>query len=163
MANEILVKQGTALVWTSSGGDYTLDMTSLANNAGRAGAKADLGATFPPRLLVIAEFDFNAAPTAGNTMNIGLAASHNNTDFDAEVSGSDSAFSSDDDFRRLHPVGALSVSNDTNPQQSSWVVYTPSRYIVPVVMNKSGQALTSTGTDQIITIVPLIDEVQDAP
>ena len=37
MANELLVKQGTSITWTSAGGDEVLTLTSLANGDGRQG------------------------------------------------------------------------------------------------------------------------------
>ena len=59
----------------------------------------------------------------------------------------------------LHYVGSLIASNDTDPQRASWVFFLPARYGVPVVWNASGQALTATGTDQVLTVTPLIGSV----
>lgn len=160
MANEILQKQGTDVTWTSSGGDETLTLTSLANGDGRAGDEHDFGATHAARIRVSLEVDFNVAPTAGNTMDVYWSSSHDGTDYDGECTGTDAAYNSEDDMARLHYVGSLSASNDTNPQRASWVLFLPARYGLPVVSNQSGQALTATGTDQIVTVTPLIDEVQ---
>ena len=44
--------QGTTVTWTSAGGDETLDLTSLANAAGRQGDEHDFGATFPERVRI---------------------------------------------------------------------------------------------------------------
>ncbi|GAF93447.1 unnamed protein product, partial [marine sediment metagenome] len=101
MANEILQKQGTSLVWTSSAGDYVITLTSLANGEGRMGAAHDFTATFPTRVRIMLDVDFNAAPTAGEVVNVYWASSHDGTDYDGEVTGSDAAFDSEDDAGRL--------------------------------------------------------------
>lgn len=160
MSNEILVKQDTDVVWTSAGGDETLTLTSLADGNGRQGDEHDFGATFAARIRVAIELDFNAAPTAGEQVDVFWASSHDGTDYDAECGGADAAFNSEDDSKRLHYVGSLICSNDTDPQRASFVFFLPARYGLPVVMNQSGQALTATGADQIVTVTPLIDEVQ---
>ncbi|MCK4826939.1 hypothetical protein KA005_65000 [bacterium] len=160
MANEILQKQGTDIVWTSSGGDEVLTLTSLANNTGRAGDEHDFGATFPSRVRIELEIDPLAAPTAGLTFDVYWSSSKDGTKYDGECTGSDAAYSSEDDVKRLKPVGSLPCSKDTDPQIDSWVYFLPARYGLPVIFNKSGQVLTATGTDQIVTVTPLIDEIQ---
>lgn len=150
--------QGTSVVWTSSGGDHVLTLTSLANANGRQGDKHDFGATFPERVRIELTVDFNAAPTAGLTMDVYWASSDDGTNYDGECTGSDAAFALADCVR-LHYVGSLVASNDTDPQRASWVFFLPARYGLPVVYNASGQALTATGTDQIVTVTPLVGDV----
>ena len=160
MANEVLVKQGTDVVWTSSGRNETLTLTSLANGDGRAGDEHDFTATFPARIRLAIELDFNVAPTAGNVVDVYWSSSHDGTDYDGECTGTDAAYNDENDMKRLHWVGSLVCTNDTDPQRQSFVFFLPARYGLPVVSNQSGQALTATGTDQIVTVTPLIDEVQ---
>jgi len=160
MANEILQKQGTDVTWTSAGGTETLTLTSLADGAGRMGEKHDFGATFAARVRVSLEVDFNVAPTAGETMDVYWSSSHDDTNYDGECTGADAAYDSEADMKRLYYVGSLVASNDTDPQRASWVFFLPARYGLPVVNNQSGQALTNVGTDQIVTVTPLIDEIQ---
>lgn len=160
MANEILQKQGTDIVWTSAGGDEVLTLTSLADGDGRMGEEHDFGVTHAPRVRISLEVDFNVAPTAGEVVEVFWSSSHDGTDYDAECTGADAAFNSEDDAKRLHLVGVLVASNDTDPQRQSWIFFLPARYGVPVVMNQSGQVLTNVGADQILTVTPLIDEVQ---
>lgn len=160
MPNEILVKQDTDVVWTSAAGDEVITLTSLADGDGRMGDEHDFGATFAARIRISLEVDFNVAPTAGNTMDVYWSSSHDGTDYDGECTGSDAAYNSEDDMKRLYYVGSLFASNDTDPQRASWVIFLPARYGLPVISNQSGQALTATGTDQIVTVTPLIDEVQ---
>lgn len=163
MTSEILQKQGTSVVWTSAAGDYVLTLTSLADGAGRMGAKHDFGATHAPRVRIALKIDANVAPAAGEVMEVFWSSSHDDSVFDGECTGSDAAYSDEDDAKRLHFVGVLVASNDTDPQYASWVFFLPARYGLPVVFNQLGQALTATGTDQVLTVTPLIDEAQDAP
>lgn len=160
MANEILQKQGTDIVWTSAGGDEVLTLTSLADGDGRMGEEHDFGATHAPRVRISLEVDFNVAPTAGKVVEVFWSSSHDGTDYDAECTGADAAFNSEDDAKRLHLVSVLVASNDTDPQRTSRIFFLPARYGLPVVMNQSGQVLTNVGTDQILTVTPLIDEIQ---
>jgi hypothetical protein len=160
LPNEILVKQDTDIEWTSAGGDEVITLTSLADGGGRAGDEHDFGATFAARVRISLEVDFNVAPTAGETVDVYWSSSHDGTDYDGECTGSDAAYNSEDDMKRLYYVGSLVASNDTDPQRASWVFFLPARYGLPVVNNQSGQALTATGTDQIVTVTPLIDEIQ---
>jgi hypothetical protein len=150
--------QGTTVTWTSAGGDETLDLTSLANAAGRQGDGHDFGATFPERVRIELTVDFASAPSAGLAINVYWASSDDGTNYDGEASGSDAAFALAD-CARLHYVGSLVASNDTDPQRASWVFFLPARYGVPVVWNASGQALTATGTDQIVTVTPLVGDI----
>jgi hypothetical protein len=160
MPNTILQKQDTDITWTSSGGTEVITLTSLANGDGRAGEEHDFSATFPIRIRVSLEVDFNVAPTAGEVVDVYWSSSHDGTDYDGECTGADAAYNSEDDMDRLHYVGSLVASNDTDPQRASWIFFLPAQYGLPVVSNQSGQALTATGTDQIVTVTPLIDEVQ---
>lgn len=162
MANDILQTQETDVIWTSAGGTEVLTLTSLADGNGRMGEEHDFGATHSARVRIQLEVDFNVAPTpgAGNMVEVYWASSVDGTDYDGECTGSDAAYNSEDDAARLYWVGALSPSNDTDPQRTSWVFWLPARYGLPVVFNQSGQALTATGTDQILTVTPLTDEVQ---
>lgn len=160
MTNDILLTQGTTVTWTSAGGDETLNLASLGSGSGRAGDEHDFTATFPSRVRIELEVDFNVAPTAGNVVDVYWASSDDGTDYDGECTGSDAAYNSEDDMKRLHYVGSLVASNDTDPQRASWVFALPARYGLPVVSNQSGQALTATGTDQIVTVTPLVDQIQ---
>ena len=160
MANEVLVKQSADVVWTSAGGDEVLTLTSLADGNGRMGEEHDFGAVFAARIRIALELDFNAAPTTGEVVNVYWSTSHNGTDYDGECSGADAAYNDENDMKRLHWAGSLVCTNDTDPQMQSWVFHMIARYGLPVVSNLSGQVLTNVGTDQILTVTPLIDEVQ---
>lgn len=160
MANEILQKQGADITWTSAAGTEVLTLTSLADGNGRAGEEHDFGATYTAQVRISMELDFNAAPTAGNVVDLYWSSSHDGTDYDGECTGGDAAYNDENDMRRLHWVGSLVCTNDTNPQRQSWMFFLPARFGLPVVNNQSGQVLTATGTDQMVIVTPIIDEVQ---
>ena len=160
MVNDVLLTQGTTITWTSAGGDEVLTLTSLADGNGRMGEEHDFTATFPARARLELLVDFNAAPTAGNVVDVYWSSSDDGTNYDGECTGADAAYNTEADMRRLHYVGSLAASNDTDPQRASWVFFLPARYGLPVVSNQSGQVLTATGTDQVVTVTPLVDQIQ---
>jgi len=150
--------QGTTVTWTSAGGDEVLTLTSLADAAGREGEEHDFTATFPQLVRIELLVDVNVAPTAGEVIEVWWSSSDDGTNYDAECTGGDAAFTVAGRYR-LHFVGALYCTNDTDPQRQSWLFYLPARYGLPVVINESGQALTATGTDQVVTVTPLIGDI----
>lgn len=163
MANEILTKQGTTIIWTSSGGTLAITLTSLANNAGRIGAVHDRGATHSRKMRFWVQVDFvTTAPTDGMTVDLYLITSDDNTNWDGGTAPTDAALASADTLRNYVFVGSVILDNLLTPNQSqSFEIELGARYIAPVIFNNAtGQALTATGTDQIIRMTPLIDEVQ---
>lgn len=148
--------QGTAVQWRDSGGTEVMTLASLADDAGRAGAKHDFGSPWPTRARLEFECVFTTAPTAGERVDLYWASSSDGTNFDAEVTGSDAAFT-EADAVRLDLIGALIVTNDTNTQRDSWIFYLPARYGVPVVINKGGYAFSATASNNKLNVVPLTD------
>jgi len=148
MPTEILVKQGTAKVWKASGGDCAITLAGLADNAGRMGQKADLaGASgrFAGRWAMTVELNMDAAPLAGNVVEVYWAPSRDNTTFPGGVTGSDGPSTSRD--RRWKAMttrtGSRSCrwwmrSNEMDKQESG---------------RAGGQG--SAGAEEISTILPL--------
>ena len=165
MPNEVLVKQGTGKVWKSSGGDYAITLASLADGAGRCGVKCDFGAAFAARCAVTLEMNMDVAPTAGKTVELYWAPSHDNGTFPGGATGTDAAYKpgEEDEWKKqLLPIGCLVVTNDADAvvQTQVFVFSPPTRYGCPVVVNKTGQALEGNDNSHRITFTPLIDEVQ---
>lgn len=162
MPNNIMVEDGTAIVWTSSGGDLAITLTSLANNAGRIGAVHDRGATRSRRLRFEFQVDFGTSPTKGTTVDLYLATSADNTSWDGGTSPTNAALGSVDTLPQYVYVGSIILDDITSPmQRASFEIELSARYIAPVVYNNgSGQSLTATGTDQIIKMIPIVDEIQ---
>ena len=159
MANEVLIKTGTPVVWADST-DYSstnsgltrthqLLLENLANGAARQGAKADLGATRSRRYTVRVGFEFNSAPTAGLLVEVWWSSSFSataGTGNTGGTSGTDSAYKAaeEDEWKQqLIAMGSLVATADgnTTPQyQDIGTFEAPDRYGMPVVVNKSGVA-----------------------
>ena len=159
---------GTAKSWKSSGGDFVLTLTSLANNGGRQGAKGDLGANRARLWEVLFTSSVAVAATQGLEVELYWAASTSataGTDNPGNTDGTDSALSNPDELKlQLIYIGSLVLSNarGTNVQKQRFVFSPPARYGMPVVVNKSGQALGSTAADHEVRLTPIEEAVEDA-
>lgn len=171
MANEILVKSGTALVWKASGGDYGMTMASIATDAARQGAKGDLGATRAARYAMTVEINMDVAPTAGDVIEFYWSSSPSataGTQNDGAASGTDAAYtgsaggSVDETKTQLLWVGNLVLTDDADTvvQQATFIFSPPHRYGMPVLVNKADQSLEGDDDSHRITLTPIIDEVQ---
>ena len=152
------ITQGTAIVWGEAGASgvtATLSLDALANGAARQGASVDLGANFADEYIVELRVETGTAPTAGNTVELYLLSSTDNTNWPAKVTGSDAAYTlgtTDANLRQAgSPVVTLVATNDGNTvliqNQSIW--RPRGRYVVPIVDNNLGQAFRdeTTATD----------------
>lgn len=166
MANEIKLKQGTAITWKASGGDYAITLASLAAAAGRNGVKGDLGATMAPAYSVFAHFEFGTAPTAGGTVAVYWAPSNDNTIFPGGATGTDAAYKAGEEAewsKQLTLIGVLVATNDgagTVQHQMIGTLRPTSRYGAPVIINNASQAFDSDDTNQSLVLVPITDEIQ---
>ena len=82
LPDSIQIKQGTAIVWGESGASgvtATLSLNNLANGSARMGAAVDLGANWEDEYTAILAIETGTAPTAGNTYELYLGFSHDNT------------------------------------------------------------------------------------
>lgn len=168
---------GTAVVWGQSGATgvtKTLSLDGLISTEARMGASADLGEFWDREQILIVQIETGTAPTAGNTVDVYFACSHDNSTWPAGVTGSDAFFrgtADNDEAEWLKLLGSPAVSliatNDGPALQTqNAVIWRPSgRYVVPVVHNQLGQAIrdeqTDTNNDSRIILVPLIDRVND--
>ena len=179
MANEILVKSGTPVVWadaTDYAGDggtrtHQIDLTSLADAAARQGAKADLGATRAQRFAVTLCVEMAVAPVSKTTVALYWAASPHATAATMNpggCSGADAAYtgtagdSMDDSLMQLIFIGNLILTADATTvlQSQTFILFPPHRYGMPVVDNNGGQAMHSDAVECFVSLTPLIDEVQ---
>jgi hypothetical protein len=154
----IEVTQGTAIVWGEAGASgvtATLSLDALANGAARMGAAVDLGANFADEYIVELRVETGTAPTAGNTVELYLLSSTDNSNWPAKVTGSDGAYTlgtSDANLRQAgSPAVTLVATNDGNTVliQSQSIWRPRGRYVVPIVDNNLGQAFRdeTTATD----------------
>ena len=174
LPDQINVKQGTPIIWGEAGAPgvtHTLSTDALANGAARMGAAADLGATFARRYAVYIFGETGTAPTAGNTLDVYLVTSWDNSTWPAKVTGSDGAYTlgtSDANLRQAGPaVTSLIATADANTVLGQDpVIWEPKgRYVVPILDNNLGQAIrdetTATDNGTRIVIVPLPDVIED--
>jgi hypothetical protein len=167
MSTELLVTQGTAKVWKAAGGDYAITLAGLAAGAGRMGEKGDLAdanGRFAPRWAVTVELNMDAAPLAGNVIEIYWAASRDNATFPGGATGADAAYKAGEETewkRQLLLIGCLVLTADDDAvvQTGVFEFWPPARYGCPVVINTSGQALEGDNDAHRITFVPLVDEI----
>lgn len=179
MANEVLVKQLTPIVWadtTDYAGDggartHQIDLTSLAAAAARQGAKADLTAARARRYAVTARIEFASAPTNGDTVEIYMGPSLSVTAATANpggLTGADAAYTGTagstlaESLLQLTLVGVLSCTNDgtTVVLQQTWVYSPALRYVSLVVINSGTPAFVADAVEMSITMTPLVDEIQ---
>lgn len=180
MANEILEKNGTAIVWADIGGDFgdspiagtvQITLVSLASTAARQGVKVDLGATRAARYDVTLRVEFDVAPTSQNQVSLWWAPSPSavaGTANPGGVSGTDAAYTGTagdslaDSILQLQYVGALICTSDAAAvvNQQSFTVFPQCRYGSPVVYNEADQAFEGDDIEMSIIFMPVIDEIQ---
>ncbi len=190
MANEVLVKVGTQLVFAdhatdfgdptaindlrpgqAAGTEVQIDLTSVADTEARASTQADFGALRAKRFSVDAAIEIQATATTGELIEFYWGASHNPTAGDGEM-GNLGANDADADYtgtpatlaegvQQLIFLGALVCSADATVQSAHITVFSPpARYGKLVVKNESGAILQADGAEAHIVFTPLIDEVQ---
>lgn len=163
----IEITQGTAIIWGESGASGVTNVCSvdaLANGAARMGASADLGANYADEYLVFVSVETGTAPTAGNTVEVYLVSSYDNTLWPAKVTGSDASYTlgtSDANLRQAGPpVVSLIATNDGNTvlTQAPSIWRPAGRYVVPIIDNNLGQAFrdetTATDNGTRIILIP---------
>jgi hypothetical protein len=154
---------GTAKTWKSTGGDYAITLTSLSNGSGREGVKGDFldGTKGSPAFLEIRfESSVGSAATNGNQIELYFGESDSataGTNNPGNLTGADAGLSNPDELKlQLNLVGGINLSNarGTAIQKQRFVYYPAQRYLVPLVVNKSGQTLGGTAGDHQIVVTP---------
>lgn len=163
MANDLLLEVGTPIVLRATGGgDVLFTPQNLADNAGRMSASVDLGAKFAKQYDVTLESKLQAAPTAGEVIEVYWGASPDNAKWRGKTTGSDATYPAtvDHNKKQLELIGVITCHNTTDAQVDGCSLRPLTRYGVIVWVNKSGQTLTNTAGDHIVTLTPAIDEIQ---
>jgi hypothetical protein len=135
------------------------------------GAAADLGANYADEYLVYLKVETGTAPTAGNTVDLYLVSSYDNTLWPAKVTGSDGSYTlgtSDANLKQAGPpvVSLIATNDGTTVLTQAPVIWCPrGRYVVPIVDNNLGQAIrdeaTATNNDSRVILVPRRNIVND--
>jgi hypothetical protein len=168
------VSEGTAKTIKNSSGDAAITLASLANGngtsaGGRQSVTLDLGANWAQRWRVNAAFELAATPTAGNAINLFASYSSATGAGDGNTSGTDAAYTGysnniDASTRQLEFVGAhICTAQATSTVQKSLVgvMFPKGRYVNWVIDNRSGAAFHSSDTNQVITLTPLEESIED--
>ncbi len=170
--------QGTPIVWGESGATIMgltvtnlMSTDALANGAGRNGVFADLGANFEQAYTVWVVAETGTAPTAGNVVEVYLAASPTSSVFPGKATGTDAAYSATPSVAtnklQLGQPFILNATADANTVliQNAGVWYPPARYVAPVYINLLGQAIrdeaTNSNNPSGIILMPLIQAQVD--
>jgi hypothetical protein len=168
------VSEGTAKTIRNSGGTAAITLASLANGngtsaGGRQSASLDMGANWAQRWRLECNFELAATPTAGNAVNLFASWNTSTGAGDGNTSGSDAAYTGysnniDAATRQLEFLGAhICTAQATSTVQRSLVgvIFPKGRYLNLVVDNRSGAAFHSTDTNQVITLTPLEESIEE--
>jgi hypothetical protein len=168
------VSEGTAKTIKSSAGSAAITLASLANGngttaGGRQAASLDLGANWAQRWRLECNFELAATPTAGNAINLFASWNSATGAGDGNTSGSDAAYTGysnniDAATKQLEFLGAhICTAQATATVQKSLVgiIFPKGRWLNLVVDNRSGAAFHSTDTNQVITLTPLEESIEE--
>jgi hypothetical protein len=161
------VTQGTAIIFGESGASgvtHTLSFDGQANATAQMSASADLGANYADEYLVYFRIETGTAPTAGNTMDLYLVSSYDNTSWPAKVTGTAGAYTlgtSDANLKQAGPPASVLVAtaDGTTVLEQQPVIWRPrGRYVVAIADNNLGQAVrdevTATDNGSRVILVP---------
>ena len=168
------VSEGTAKTIRNSGGTAAITLASLANGngtsaGGRQSATLDMGANWAQRWRLECNFELAATPTAGNAINLFGSWNTATGAGDGNTSGSDAAYTGysnniDASTKQLEHLGShICTAQATSTVQRSLVgvIFPKGRYLNLVVDNRSGAAFHSADTNQVITLTPLEESIED--
>lgn len=166
-ASAIYQRIGTPITWKDSGGTYGLTASSLANAAGRVGARGDIAGNFPKpdALSWSVTAQWIATPTANRTLDVFIAPWDDDTtpaiDFGI-VGAADAALTVTKRFNLIY-LGSLRVESAAVGPFTSGDVYEKWRwrYGSIAVYNDGGVALAAVGTYAlVVTVTPYYKEAQ---
>ena len=180
MATEVLVKTGTTKVWAASAeygnapylDDYQMDLGALANGSAWQGAKGDLGATRAAQYAVRVGIELDVSLAAAGYIEVYWSSSPSATAATSNTggaSGTDAAYTDGVDSHKEHLqfIGTLHLplTADLDILYDGIINggFSPSeRYGMPVVINRSGQALEAVPDLMFVALIPIVDEIQNA-
>ncbi len=174
LPDSLVQSQGTSVIWGEAGASgvtNTLSLDALGSTNARMGAAVDLGANWQQLYIVELRVETGTAPTAGNTVDLYLPCSIDNSNWPGGVTGSDAAYKSGEEAEWARQLGGMAsqlvATNDANTVQiQAGRLWTPKgRYVVPVVHNLLGQAFrdetTATDNGSRVILTPVNQTVID--
>lgn len=155
---------GTEMTWKSSGGTKVLTLTSLTNGSCREGDKSATlidGSKGMPELLVCRlESAVGSAATTGRELALFFGESDSataGTNNPGNLTGADAGLSTPTELlMQLFNCGSLVFSNTrgTNVQKAVLFYWPKSPYIIPVLYNDTGQTLSGTAGNHVLSVTP---------
>lgn len=165
--NKVYEGRGTAITWTNTGGDKTLNLKGLAAVTGRLGAFYDRGAGAAPAEYEVRVYcSWVSNPTVRDALKVGL--------FQSDGTHSDSGVTYDGtndaalalvalDANPNYVGAVVAHTADTNEKGGSWRVRISSRYVAPGCYNTSAdKTLTDTNSVSAVVLIPLYPDIQAA-
>lgn len=188
MANEVLQKEGTKLLWADSsyspatnndfGVAYAaardIDIAGIASDAAQQSVKSSLGATRARQYAVMQSIEIALDPTAGDTSDLYWSPSTVLTAAVANAGGATGADGLYDGYTasslaeglaEMMYIGSLplAVMNDSDgvPQLGFVGVWSPiMEHGSLIIHNNSAQAIHSASDESAVMMSPIVDEVQ---
>lgn len=159
MAQTFTIADGTSITWKPTGGTYSFNVTGLATASMFQGASGDLGASRTALYTAVLQTKFVSAPTTGTVVRLALAWSIDGITFSAGLSGTAGAVTNLGKINQLDELRFLSADGSTGVQLIAMNIRPKARYVLPVLYNVSGIALSSTAADHCFTLVPQTETV----
>jgi len=187
MTNQILIEQGTAIVFgvtasfapadpgTQSAAAITavLTLSAVADAAGRQSDKVDLGAVRAAQYAVIGCVDYTGeTPSATGRTDYYWAPSTQNTQANGNVAGNSGADGAAPDgalgtitlaefIKQCQFIGSLATHDGAVVQNGYVGTFSPKeRYGQLIVVNNGGDAYEADDVEAHQVMVPIIDEIQ---
>jgi hypothetical protein len=157
---------GSTVVWTVTGsGNKVLTATSLADQAARQGDKSDtlvdVTRGLPVWLEILVETQVQVVPTDGKELECWLGFSSNSvqgTGNPGGLGGADAALANPTSVKaQLTFAGSVIMSNAIGlgvQRQDPFLVRPKDAFVIPVLVNNTGQTISATGNQTKISITP---------
>lgn len=160
--NKVYTAFGTQKSFLVSGGDATLNVQNLANNAGAFSTQLNLGDSPRPTVYYWrAVTKITTAPTANTAIDVYAIwaddATNNAVDGNYNTSGGATG-----NLQNLKWIGRIVAEAATANivLKASGIVTIPSKFVQIAWFNQTGQALSNTNTDHGFYLTPMYDDIQ---
>ena len=174
MPSKSYIAPETSTTWTDSGGDKLLDLGGLATASAKVGAYLDRQPSgtaradiFEVEVFIDAFVSGGGNPTVGNTVDLYFTQSNATTGFDGVLatdptSSAEGSLTDLDSLPNLLYVGSVTVyqASETLTLKARFVTRLTSRYVAPVIVNRTGRALKSSSDAHKVVLIPIPQEGQ---
>lgn len=164
MANEILLKKQTPVIFSTGGANQNFSIANLAHGAGFRSARIDLGATTQPyKFEWRGYFQLTSTPASLDGFKgidvyiITSDATYPDGGF-ASTEGSISSLYKTFNMKQIGSVILDSTSDSTFRGSGHFECY--ARYMQVAIFNNTGLALSSNQSNNGVIITPVVEEIQ---